>query len=118
MILQESYTFLKFKESKMHFSLLFLPSYFHDCLLFPFSFILNTIISEPHTAQINSLSFRPSSESHDSYQPMVVTASDDRKFKLWALVDDNDSQSMYQEGDDDWVGEKPVAFPTSMHHTA
>ncbi|XP_071803710.1 WD repeat-containing protein 75-like [Asterias amurensis] len=54
------------------------------------SFVLNTVIAKPHSSAIRCLSFRPPS-SHDEYEPMVVTAGDDGKFKLWTLADDNDS---------------------------
>ncbi|XP_022102333.1 WD repeat-containing protein 75-like [Acanthaster planci] len=57
------------------------------------SFVLNTVISEPHASRINCLSFRPSSSvSHDTHEPMAFTTSDDGKFKLWAAASDDDSQ--------------------------
>ncbi|XP_038079160.1 WD repeat-containing protein 75-like [Patiria miniata] len=70
------------------------------------SFVLNTVISEPHTGRISCLSFRPSSSSvsHDMYEPMAVTAGDDGKFKLWALANDDDSHSKNRSWGCDSVG--------------
>ncbi|XP_064648354.1 WD repeat-containing protein 75-like [Lineus longissimus] len=51
-------------------------------------YILNTNVDLPHNQPINTLKLRP--KSLEDAAPMAVTTSDDRKFKLWCLVDDTD----------------------------
>ncbi|KAK3085404.1 hypothetical protein FSP39_002835 [Pinctada imbricata] len=53
------------------------------------SFMLNTMVDTPHSAPVNSLKFRPYNPEIPA-SPMVVTSSQDGKFKCWVLTDDTD----------------------------
>ena len=53
------------------------------------SFKLNTTIESPHESQVNTLCLRSTKEVDGfSNDPMAVTTSKDKKFKLWRLLDD------------------------------
>lgn len=61
-----------------------------------FSFVLNTSVETPHDGSVNALKFRPFHEQSSlGMQHLVVTSSNDEKFKIWNLVDDTDIYSMF-----------------------
>ncbi|XP_076361137.1 WD repeat-containing protein l(2)05287 [Tachypleus tridentatus] len=59
----------------------------------PQSFTLNTCVNLPHHKKIYVIKFKPVYKYQDKSlkQPLAVTTSEDRKFKLWGLVDDADT---------------------------
>ncbi|OWF35767.1 WD repeat-containing protein 75-like [Mizuhopecten yessoensis] len=52
------------------------------------SYTLNTTVEVPHDKVIKCLRFRPDTFTDNNEDPMVVTTSEDGKFKIWSNMDD------------------------------
>lgn len=59
--------------------------------IFVFSFELNTCIDYPHEKSVNSILFSPPKKDDNL---ICVTVADDKKFKVWKLMDFENIYSM------------------------
>lgn len=58
--------------------------YWQNLFLFFFSFELNSSIEYPHEMSLNGIQFQPLNKDD---KLKCVTVGDDKKFKVWRLVD-------------------------------
>ena len=78
---------LKFQRNNYYYFLVYTRLYDLFCF---FRYLLNTVIEKPHSKAVTSLCFcppRPASSDTGRLQ-LVVTSSNDGKFKLWKFIDD------------------------------
>ncbi|XP_056145617.1 WD repeat-containing protein 75 isoform X2 [Lampris incognitus] len=73
------------------------------------SFVLNTTVSAPHEARITAMCF---SHTANSQTTMLVTASQDRHFKVWQLAEPAHTEDEGQSWSCDFVGAYHSLVPT------
>ncbi|XP_072029311.1 WD repeat-containing protein 75-like [Amphiura filiformis] len=69
------------------------------------SFKLNTVIESPHESQVYALQLRSTKEVDGFlHDPLAVTTANDKKFKVWRLLDDEDVNSKMKTWNCTFVG--------------
>ena len=53
------------------------------------------MVEMPHKQKVHVVKFRPTSQNCEDSVAMAITASSDRTFKTWCLVDDTDIYSKW-----------------------